>query len=150
MESSCYAAGGDEFDPDAAGDRAHHVLGRAVTEGFGSELDIDAVDARDALVERLQRRLVLYRECQVMKSDAGSAVEGSCALGLGGLPQRDHHAAVRQECGGVVRNLADLLVAERIDEERSRLVQIRDGESYVVNAAGGGLGGIVHRVLLLG
>ena len=91
--------------------------GGSAAQRLGCELDLDVVAGGELGVERGERPGVGHPQRQMVQAQVAPAIERRRSGRLLGLPERDHHAAVVQEDGRVVRDLAHGVEAEGLLEE---------------------------------
>jgi hypothetical protein len=84
----------------------------------------------------------------MMKADVGAPVEGDRLIRRLDLPQGDNLLAVRDECRGIFRPLANDASPQTIAEEAAGALEISDAQTDVIDAACGRCSMLCHGILL--
>ncbi len=115
-----------------------HIICRAVAERLGRELNVDVVLRLEPAVQLGERVRVRHLERQVVQADVVPPVEGYGARRIARLPEGAHGGAVAQEDGGIVRHLAQLDIAEGVDEKVLGAGEIGHRQADVVGTSSDG------------
>jgi hypothetical protein len=108
----------------------------------------NARPAGNAFIQGIQSRSVGDCEGEMMKADIGAPVERDCLVRRLDPPYGDNLVAVRDECRGIFRPLANDAPPQAIAEEAAGALKISDAQTDVIDAACGGCGVLCHGILL--
>jgi hypothetical protein len=115
-----------KFDPNAAGLQHDEMDLRSLARELWSEFHNHSRPAGNAFVQGIQSRAIGDCESQMMKADVFAPVECDRFVRRFYLPQGDSVVAVRDECRGIFRPLANDPPTQAIAEEAASALEVSD------------------------